>query len=98
MDKIKVCFVKFAPKAKKAYLYEMPIDEYLDDGATVIVSNADGEDIEAEAVGTEKYEEKYELEWQSFKNLLMVAGVELPLKKIKGKVKKSYFKYEEDKE
>lgn len=93
MDEIKVCFVKFAPKAKKVYLYEMPIDEYLDDGSTVIVTSADGEDIEAEVVDTEKYEEKYELEWESFKRLLMVAGVELPLKRVLGKVKRTYFNY-----
>lgn len=98
MDKIRVCFVKFAPKAKKVYLFEMPIDEYLEVGTTVIVPNADGEEIEAEVVGTEKYEEKYELEWESFKRLLMVAGVELPLKRVKGKIKRRYFNYEEDAE
>lgn len=95
MEKIKVAFVKFAPKARKTYLFEMPFDSYLEGGDTVIVPNADGEETEAVVVDTERYQKKYN-EWNDFIRLLGVAGVELPLKKVLGEVKRIYYSYKED--
>lgn len=94
MEIIKVCFVKFAPKARKIYMFEMPSDSYLEEGETVIVPDADGNETEATVVDTEKYQQKYEHEWDDLKRLLNVAGVELPLRKVIGKVKRTYYEWE----
>ena len=94
MEKIKVCFVKFAPKARKIYMFEMPYERYLEEGETVIVSDADGNETEATVVDTEKYQQKYEHEWDDLKRLLNVAGVELPLRKVIGKVERTYYEWE----
>lgn len=96
MEKIKVAFVKFAPKARKTYLFEMPYDIYLKEGDTVIVPNADGDETEAVVVDTETYQKKYESEWGDLNRLLNVAGAELPLKKVLGKVTRTYYSYKED--
>lgn len=93
MEKIKVAFVKFTPKARKTYLFEMPFESYLDEGETVIVPDADGNETEAVVVDTEKYEQRYSHEWDEFNRLLGVAGVELPLRKVIGKVSRRYFDY-----
>lgn len=95
MEKIKVCFVKFAPKARKIYMFEMPYERYLEEGETVIVPDADGNETEATVVDTEKYQQKYEHEWDDLKRLLNVAGVELPLRKVIGKVERTYYKWDE---
>ena len=95
-NKIKVCFVKFAPKARKTYLFEMPFESYLEKGETVIVPDADGNEIEATVVDTERYQMKYEHEWDGLKRLLNVAGVELPLRKVIGKVERTYYEWEEE--
>ena len=94
MEKIKVCFVKFTPKARKIYMFEMPYDSYLEEGETVIVPDADGNETEATVVDTEKYQQKYEHEWDDLKRLLNVAGVELPLRKVIGKVERTYYEWE----
>lgn len=98
MEKIKVAFVKFAPKARKLYLFEMPFEGYLEEGETVIVPDADGNETEATVVDTEKYQQKYEHEWDDFNRLLGVAGVELPLRKVIGRVSRRYFSYTEENE
>lgn len=94
MEKIKVCFVKFAPKARKIYMFEMPYERYLEEGETVIVPDADGNETEATVVDTEKYQQKYEHEWDDLKRLLNVAGEELPLRKVIGKVERTYYEWE----
>lgn len=94
MEIIKVCFVKFAPKARKIYMFEMPSDSYLEEGETVIVQDADGNETEATVVDTEKYQQKYEHEWDDLIRLLNVAGVELPLRKVIGKVERTYYEWE----
>ena len=101
MDRIKVCFVRFTPKARKIYMFEMPNESYLEEGDTVIVPDADGKETEAIVVDTERYQQKYEHEWDEFNRLLNVAGVELPLRKVLGKVERTYYKWnvtEEDEE
>lgn len=98
MEKIKVAFVKFTPKARKLYLFEIPFECYLEEGETVIVPDADGNETEATVVDTEKYQQKYEHEWNDFNRLLRVAGVELPLRKVIGKVSRRYFDYTEENE
>lgn len=98
MERIKVCFVKFTEKARKIYMFEMPSDSYLAKGETVIVPDADGNETEATVVDTEKYQQKYEHEWDDLKRLLNVAGVELPLRKVLGKVERTYYKWDETEE
>ena len=94
MERIKVCFVKFTPKARKIYMFEMPYDSYLGEGETVIVPDADGNETEATVVDTQGYQQKYEHEWDEFIRLLNVAGVELPLRKVIGKVERTYYEWE----
>lgn len=96
MEKIKVAFVKFAPKARKLYMFEMPFESYLEEGNTVIVPTPDGDETEAVVVSTEDYEQRYSHEWENFNRLLGVAGVELPLRKVLGKVSRKYFDYTEE--
>ena len=94
MERIKVCFVKFTEKAKKIHMFEMPCDSYLDVGDKVIVPNADVNEIEAIVVDTETFQSKYDHEWEELNRLLGVAGVEMPLKRVIGKVERTYFKWE----
>ena len=96
MEKIKVCFVKFTEKARKIHMFEMPYDRYLEEGDTVIVPDADGNETEAVVVDTATYQQKYEHEWDELNRLLDVAGVELPLRKVIGKVERTYYKESED--
>ena len=98
MEKIKVAFVKFAPKARKLYLFEMPFESYLEEGETVIVPDADGNETEAVVVSTDKYEQRYSHEWDDFNRLLGVAVVELPLRNVLGKLSRKYFDYTEENE
>lgn len=97
-ENIKVAIVKFAPKARKAYMFEYPSGVYLDEGDTVIVKNADGDEVEATVVDTEHFNFKYGNDESEFKRLLMVAGVEAPLKKVLGTVERTYFNYKEEEE
>lgn len=95
MEKIKVCFVKFADKAKKIYLFEMPWDSYLDKGDTVIVPSAfEGATQEGTVVDTDKFRFEYTTDQEEFNRLLGVAGVEMPLKRVIGKVERTYFEWE----
>ena len=96
-DKIKVCFVKFnVEKGKKMYLFEIPTNVYLDEGDTVIVPDISGIEREATVIDTDTFTSKYESDMEEFKRLLGVAGVELPLKRVIGKVRRTYFKYEDE--
>lgn len=98
MDNIlKVVFVKYAPKAKKCYMFECNEGTYFDAGDTVIVLNADGDEIEAKVVDTERFDLKYESDRQKLNRLLLVSGAEMPFRKIVGKVERTYFNYKEDK-
>ena len=54
-ERIKVAFVKFTEKAKKAYMFEYG-DAYIRDGDTVIVIDADGNEQEATVVYTDSYD------------------------------------------
>lgn len=95
-ERIKVAFVKFTEKARKAYMFEYA-GAYLKEGDTVIVMNADGDEQEATVVSTETYDLDAHFDKGELERLLMVAGVEMPFRKIKGKVTREYFDYEEEK-
>ncbi len=95
---IRVAIVKFAPKARKAYMFEYPSGVYLDEGDTVIVENTDGDEVEATVVDKGHFNFKFESDENEFKRLLMVAGVEAPLKKVLGTVERTYFNYKEEEE
>ena len=95
MEDLKVCFVKFNEKNKKMHLFEMPANAYLDEGDTVIVPNSSGDEIEAIVIDTEKFTSRYESDMEELNRLLGVAGVELPLKRVLGKVRRTYFEYED---
>lgn len=95
---IRVAIVKFALKARKAYMFEYPSGEYLEKGDTVLVENSDGDEVEATVVDTEHFNFKYGNDESEFNRLLMVAGVEAPLKKVLGTVERTYFNYKEEEE
>lgn len=95
--KIKVCFVKFRPEHKKTYLFEMPYDDFLEKGDTVIVPDVAGDEVEATVVDTGRYDTSlYPTDRNDLNRLLSVAGVELPLKRVLGIVERTYFKYEDE--
>lgn len=94
--RIKVAFVKYTEKARKAYMFEYG-DAYISEGDTVIVMNADGDEQEAIVVSTESYDLDARFDKGELEKLLMVAGAEMPFRKIKGKVTREYFDYEEEK-
>lgn len=93
---IRVAIVKFTEKARKAYLFEYPSGVYLEEGSTVIVENSDGDEVEATVVDKDHFDFKYGSDERDFNRLLMVAGVEAPLKKILGTVERTYYKWNED--
>lgn len=95
---IRVAIVKYTDKARKGYLFEYPLGVYLHEGDTVIVENSDGDEVEATVVDTDHFDSKYTNDEDDLKRLLMVAGVELPLKRIKGTVERTYFDWEGKKE
>lgn len=95
---IKVAIVKFALKAKKAYMFEYPSGVYLHEGDTVIVENSEGDEVEATVVDTVHFDFKYGTDEEEFNRLLMVAGVEAPLKRVLGAVERTYFNYKEEEE
>jgi hypothetical protein len=94
-ESIRIAFIKYAEKARKAYMFEYPPGVFLEEGDTVIVENSDGDEVEAIVVDTEHFNFKYTNDEADFKRLLMVAGVEAPLKRIKGTVERSYFKWKD---
>ena len=95
---IRVAIIKFGDpkKARKAYLFEYPSGVGLQEGDTVIVENSDGDEVEATVVDTDHFDFKYGSDKRNFNRLLMVAGVEAPLKKILGTVERTYYKWNED--
>lgn len=95
-NRIKVAFVKFQPQHKKTYMFEMPYDEYLYEGDTVLVPNANDDPIEAKVVETGCFNFEYETNKAEFDRLIAVAGAELPLKKVVGTVKRRYFTYKSE--
>lgn len=96
-NEINVAIVKYTEKAKKAYMFEYGEGIYLKEGYTVIVLNANGEETEAIVVDTVTFNLRYESDRDELNRLLMVAGAEMPFRKIVGKVERTYFNYEEDK-
>ena len=95
-ERFRVAFVKYAPKARKAYMFEYPSDSYLEEGDTVIVPNADGDEVEATVMDSVRFDLKYDGDRQDLERLLMVTGQELPLKKILGTIERHYFDYAEE--
>lgn len=95
--RIKVAFVKFTEKAKKAYMFEYG-DSYIREGDTVIVMDADGNEQEATVIDTDSYDLNAKFDKDELNRLLMVAGVVMPFRKIKGRVTREYFDYEEKKD
>ena len=95
---IRVAIVKYAPKARKGYLFEYPSGVFLNEGDTVIVENSDGDEVEATVVDKEHFDFKYETDEADFNRLLMIAGVEAPLKRIKGTVERTYYKWDKTEE
>lgn len=94
--RIKVAFVKYTEKARKAYMFEYG-DAYIREGDTVIVIDADGDEKEATVVDTDSYDLDTTYDKEELNRLLMVAGANMPFKRIKGKVTREYFDIEEDK-
>jgi len=95
-NEIRVAIVKYAEKAKKAYMFEYGEGIYLKEGDTVIVLNANGEETEAIVVDTVTFNLKYGSDKEELNRLLMVAGVEMPFRRVVGSVKRTYFKYGEE--
>lgn len=95
--RIKVAFVKFTEEAKKAYMFEYG-DAYIRDGDTVIVMDAAGNEQEATVVDTDSYDLDAVFDKKELNKLLMVAGVNMPFRKIKGRVTREYFNNEEKKD
>lgn len=95
--RIKVAFVKFTEEAKKAYMFEYG-DAYIRDGDTVIVMDAAGNEQEATVVDTDSYDLDAVFDKKELNKLLMVAGVDMPFRKIKGRVTREYFNNEEKKD
>ena len=98
MERIKVCFVRFGVRSKKIYLFEMPWDSYLDENDTVIVQDVEGNEQEGTVVDTDKFRFEYTSDQEEFNRLLGVAGVEMPLKRVIGKVERTYYEWEKENE
>ena len=93
---IQICFVKYSPMAKKAYMFEAPVDEYINEGDCVMVPSADGEPSEAIVVTTQTFNFEYSTDVREMDRLLAVSGATMPFKKVIGTVERKYFKYEEE--
>lgn len=97
MRDLKICLVKYnVEKNRKAYMFEMPENSYFDDGDTVIVPDVSDSEREATVIDTVSFDLRYESDKEELNRLLSVAGVELPLKRILGKVERTYYNWEED--
>ena len=84
---------------KKGRVYNFDVNNYdLIVGDTVIVENTDGDEVEATVVDKGHFNFKFESDENEFNRLLMVAGVEAPLKKVLGTVERTYFNYKEEEE
>lgn len=92
---LKVAFVKYTEKARKAYMFEHG-DSLLSNGDTVIVMNSDGDEVEATVMDTQSYDLTSKFDKEELNRLLLVAGAEMPFRKIKGKVYREYYKYEDE--
>lgn len=95
-NKIKVCIAKFSESARRAYMFEMPTDEFIEEGDHVIVPSADDEPSEAIVVATGTYNFDYSSDVKEMDRLLAVSGATMPFKKVIGTVERKYFKYEEE--
>ena len=95
-ERIRVAFIRFAPKAKKAYMFEYPDERYLEEGDTVLVENSDGDEVEATVVDTQLFNLKYDGDRKDLERLLMVTSQELPLKRVLGTIERTYFKWNEE--
>lgn len=97
MRDLKICLVKYnVEKNRKAYMFEMPENSYFEDGDTVIVPDVSDSEREATVIDTVSFDLRYESDKEELNRLLSVAGVELPLKRVLGKVERTYFKYGEE--
>ena len=94
--KIKVCIAKFSETAKRAFMFEMPQESYFEKGDTVIVPDVSGSEREAIVIDTVRFDLRYESDKEEFNRFLSVAGVELPLKRVLGKVERTYYIYEDE--
>lgn len=94
---IRVVFVKFGQNARKAYMFESSRDNYFNEGDTVIIDrDGDGVFTEATVVDEEDYDLESRFDKEKLNRLLMVAGTNMPLKKIRGKVKREFYEYDDD--
>ena len=97
MGDLKICLVKYnVEKNRKAYMFEMPEKSYFEEGDTVIVPDVSDNEREATVIDTVSFNLRYESDKEELNRLLNVAGVELPLKKVLGKVKRTYYIYEDE--
>ena len=95
-NKIKVCIAKFSETARRAYMFEMPTDEFIEEGDHVIVPSADDEPSEAIVVATCAYNFDYSSDVKEMNRLLAVSGATMPFKKVIGTVERTYYKYEDE--
>ena len=70
-------------------------EEDLSEESTI---ESDDEETEATIVAIENYNMEYQTDKDALEECLMVAGVKLPLKRIIGKVERTYFDWEGKKE
>ena len=77
-------------------MFEMPTDEFIEEGDHVIVPSADDEPSEAIVVDTGTYNFDYSSDVKEMDRLLAVSGATMPFKKVIGTVERKYFKYEEE--
>lgn len=96
MSKLKICIAKFSETARRGYMFEMPTDEFIEEGDHVIVPSADDEPSEAIVVATGTYNFDYSSDVKEMDRLLAVSGATMPFKKVIGTVERKYFKYEEE--
>lgn len=94
-NEIGVAVVKYTEKAKRAFMFEYGEGIYLKEGDTVIVPDVTGSEHEAIVIDTVSFDLRYESDKEELNRLLSVAGVELPLRRVIGKVVRTYFKYGE---
>lgn len=77
-------------------MFEMPTDEFIEEGDYVIVPSADDEPSEAIVVDTTTFDLNYSSDVKEMNRLLAVSGATMPFKKVIGTVERKYFKYEEE--
>lgn len=91
-----VVFVRFGKVSGKAYMFEAPTYNGIQEGDTVIVHNSEGEEVPGIVVGVDYINTRYKED--DYKRYLAITGATEPLKRIIAKIVRKDMEYEEEEE